>query len=89
MFGINDKQEFLLSLKYEKCSECGNTMFCRWGCIMPEFPNSMADYDHPRWEEIIRVYLKYYNTHDIKSDPLAEHVRRVQVELKKREDGKN
>jgi len=86
MFGINDKQEFLHSLKYTECSECGNTMFCRWGCMLDEFPKGMADYEHPRWEEIIRVYLKYYEANDITSDQLAEHVRRARVELKRRED---
>ena len=86
MFGINDKEEFLFALKYQKCEECGNTMFCRWGCMRDDYPKGMADYKHPRWEEIMRVYLKYYDKSDIRSDPLAEHVRKARLELSRREN---
>lgn len=86
MFGLDKKQEFYFSLKYTECHCCCATMFCRWGCTEPKYPQGLRDYEHPRWKEIITIYLKYYDDSDtlkLKSNLLEEDVRLARIVLKK------
>ena len=85
-FGITEKEEFLSALKYPECSHCQSTMFCKFGCGRPDYPQGLRDFGHPRWEEVIRDYIAYYEASNIKSDSLAEHIRKAKLELKRRED---
>lgn len=88
MFGLDEKQEFLNSLKYPECHYCCATIFCRWGCMEPYYPKGLQDYEHPRWKEITTLYLKYYDASDmlkLKDSHLEEHVRLARKELAKRD----
>ena len=88
-FALTDQEEFLATLKYPECGHCGSTMFCRWGCMRPQYPQGLADYEHPMWEEVIEEYIEYYEANNIKSDNLAEHVRKAKLELARRKDGES
>lgn len=90
MFGITEKQEFLHALKYTECHYCCATMFCKFGCMEPDYPQGLRDYKHPRWEEIINVYLEYHSTEEhTDTDALRQHVKECRKELKRREDGRD
>ena len=85
MFGINEQQEFLHSLKYSECHYCCATMFCKFGCMEPDYPQGLRDISHKRWEEIIQVYIKYYETDaSVKTKNLDIHVAAARKELKQR-----
>ena len=56
--GFVGKGEFKMRLKYGECSQCGNVMWCKWGCTEKMYPIGMRDYGHSRWEEVARVYLE-------------------------------
>lgn len=55
----------------------------------PEYPQGIADFKHTQWEQVIREYIRYYETNDIKSEHLAEHIRKAKLELKRRDDANN
>lgn len=88
-FAVTEKEEFLNTLKYPECRYCTATMFCKFGCMEPDYPQGLADFKHKRWEEVIRTYIKYYEQNNIKSNNLAEHIRRAKIELKRRDDANN
>jgi len=88
-FALTEKEKFLSALKYPECSYCGATMFCKFGCMEPEYPQGIADFKHTQWEQVIREYIRYYETNDIKSEHLAEHIRKAKLELKRRDDANN
>jgi len=86
-FAVTEKEEFLNALKYPECHYCAATMFCKFGCMEPDYPQGLADYGHPKWEQTIKDYIKYYEANNIKSDNLAEHIRKAKLELARRENG--
>ena len=86
-FARTDKEEFLNALKYPACHYCTATMFCKFGCMEPDYPQGLSDYGHPKWEQSIKDYITYYEANSIKSDNLAEHIRKAKLELARRENG--
>lgn len=86
-FALTEKEEFLSTLKYPECGYCGATMFCKFGCMEPQYPQGLGDYKHPMWEDTIKDYIRYYEANNIKSDNLAEHIRKAKLELQRRENG--
>jgi len=84
-FAQTEKEEFLATLKYPECHYCASTMFCKFGCMEPEYPQGLRDFTHPMWEMVIEDYISYYESNKIKSSNLAEHIRQAKLELARRE----